>query len=146
MQRSTDQIILSDGLVPAFRAESFTRILIDAPCSGLGALRRRPDARWRKKKSEIQDLVSIQNGLLGEAKNLVKVGGLLGYVTCSPHPSETIENVNKFLLENPNFEAIPVVKYFPIGMNLTDSDSVQLWPGLHGTDGMFLAVFQRVSK
>ena len=146
MQRSTDQIVLSDGLVPAFRAESFTRILIDAPCSGLGALRRRPDARWRKKKSEIQDLVNIQNGLLGEAKNLVKVGGLLGYVTCSPHPSETIENVNKFLLENPNFEAIPVVKYFPIGMNLTDSDSVQLWPGLHGTDGMFLAVFQRTSK
>ena len=146
MQRSTDQIVMSDGLVPAFKAESFTRILIDAPCSGLGALRRRPDARWRKKKSEIQDLVNIQNGLLREARNLIKVGGLLGYVTCSPHPSETILNVDKFLLENPNFKAIPVVKYFPIEMDLKESNSVQLWPGLHGTDGMFLAVFQRVSK
>jgi 16S rRNA (cytosine967-C5)-methyltransferase len=146
MQRSTDQIILSDGLVPAFRAESFTRILIDAPCSGLGALRRRPDARWRKKKSEIQDLVNIQNGLLGKAKNLVKVGGLLGYVTCSPHPAETIENVERFLANHLNFKAIPVVQYFPKDMNLQASNSIQLWPGLHGTDGMFLAVFQRVSK
>ena len=146
MQRSTDQIVLSDGLVPAFREESFTRILVDAPCSGLGALRRRPDSRWRKKSAEINELVSIQNGLLEKASQLIKVGGLLGYVTCSPHPAETIENVEKFLTKHLNFKAIPVVQYFPIEMDLQDSNSVQLWPGLHGTDGMFLAVFQRVSK
>ena len=146
MQRSTDQILLSDGLVPAFREESFTRILVDAPCSGLGALRRRPDARWRKKSAEISELVSIQNGLLENASKLIKVGGLLGYVTCSPHPAETIENVERFLANHLNFKAIPVVQYFPKDMNLQESNSVQLWPGLHGTDGMFLAVFQRTSK
>ena len=145
-KRSTDQIVLSDGLVPAFREESFTRILVDAPCSGLGALRRRPDSRWRKKSAEINELVSIQNGLLEKASQLIKVGGLLGYVTCSPHPAETIENVEKFLAKHLNFKAIPVIQYFPIEMNLQDSNSVQLWPGLHETDGMFLAVFQRVSK
>jgi 16S rRNA (cytosine967-C5)-methyltransferase len=146
MHRSTDQIVMSDGLVPAFKEASFTRILVDAPCSGLGALRRRPDARWRKKSTEINELVSIQNGLLDKASALIKIGGLLGYVTCSPHPAETIENVEKFLAKHLEFKSIPVAKYFPIDMNLLDSDSVQLWPGLHGTDGMFLAVFQRIAK
>ena len=80
MQRSTNKILISDGLIPAFRAESFTRVLVDAPCSGLGALRRRPDARWRKKESEIQELIDIQSGLLDNAGDLVKIGGILGYV------------------------------------------------------------------
>jgi 16S rRNA (cytosine967-C5)-methyltransferase len=146
MQRSTDSIILSDGLTPAFKEESFTRILVDAPCSGLGALRRRPDARWRKNQNEIFDLVKIQIGLLEKASKLIKIGGILGYVTCSPHSSETIANADKFLAEHPNFTAIPAAQHFPIEMNLQESNSVQLWPGLHGTDGMFLAVFQRVSK
>ena len=146
MQRSTDSIILSDGLTPAFKEESFTRILVDAPCSGLGALRRRPDARWRKNQNEILDLVKIQIGLLEKASKLIKIGGILGYVTCSPHSSETIANADKFLAEHPNFTAIPAAQHFPIEMNLQESNSVQLWPGLHGTDGMFLAVFQRVSK
>ncbi len=146
MQRSTDSIILSDGLTPAFKEESFTRILVDAPCSGLGALRRRPDARWRKNQNEILDLVKIQIGLLEKASKLIKIGGILGYVTCSPHSSETIANADKFLAEHPNFTAIPAAQHFPIEMNLEESNSVQLWPGLHGTDGMFLAVFQRVSK
>ena len=146
VQRSTNKIVISDGLNPAFKESSFTRILIDAPCSGLGALRRRPDARWRKKENEIQGLVEIQKGLLRSATKLIKVGGVLGYVTCSPHPLETIENVKWFLEGNPDFIQIPVVNFFPVEMNLPDSPNVQLWPGVHGTDGMFLAVFQRVAK
>jgi len=146
VQRSTDRIVLSDGLKLAFKEESFSRVLVDAPCSGLGALRRRPDARWRKKSSEIKELVSIQNGLLENASTLIKVGGLLGFVTCSPHPAETIENVEKFLEKHLEFKSIPVAQYFPKEMNLENSNSVQLWPSLHGTDGMFLAVFQRVTK
>jgi len=146
VQRSTNKIVISDGLDSAFKESSFTRILIDAPCSGLGALRRRPDARWRKKDIEIQGLIEIQKGLLVSAAKLIKVGGVLGYVTCSPHPAETIENVKWFLEGNQDFIQIPVGEFFPTEMNLPDSPNVQLWPGLHGTDGMFLAVFQRVAK
>lgn len=146
VQRSTNKIVISDGLNLAFKESSFSRILIDAPCSGLGALRRRPDARWRKKESEIQGLVEIQKGLLASATKLIEEGGVLGYVTCSPHPAETIENVKWFLESYSEFIQIPVVEFFPTGMNLPESANVQLWPGLHGTDGMFLAVFQRVTK
>ncbi len=146
MQRSTNKIVISDGLLPAFKQESFTRVLIDAPCSGLGALRRRPDARWRKQENEISELVKIQNGLLDRATQLIKVGGILGYVTCSPHPAETVENVEKFLINHTNFIQVPAAKYFPDEMDLPDNANIQLWPGLHGTDGMFLAVFQRVAK
>jgi len=146
MQRSTNKIVISDGLLPAFKQESFTRILIDAPCSGLGALRRRPDARWRKQESEINELVKIQNGLLDNATKLIKVGGILGYVTCSPHPAETVENVEIFLNRHSEFIQVPMVDYFPAEMHLPNTPNVQLWPGLNGTDGMFLAVFQRVAK
>lgn len=146
MQRSTQKIVISDGLLSSFKKDSFTRVLVDAPCSGLGALRRRPDARWRKKESEIQDLVVTQSGLLDNASKLIKIGGILGYVTCSPHPDETLENVKGFLLNHQDFIPIPIAQFFPNEMNLPDTLSVQLWPGLHGTDGMFLAVFQRVAK
>ena len=146
MQRSTNKILISDGLIPAFRAESFTRVLVDAPCSGLGALRRRPDARWRKKESEIQELIDIQSGLLDNAGDLVKIGGILGYVTCSPHPAETLGNVDTFLANHPNFTQVPAAQYFQKNLNLPETKTVQLWPGVHGTDGMFLAVFQRVPK
>lgn len=75
-------------------------------------MRRRPDARWRKKDIEIQGLIEIQKGLLASAAKLIKVGGVLGYVTCSPHPAETIENVKWFLERYPEFIQIPVVEFF----------------------------------
>lgn len=146
MKRATQKIVIGDGLNPSFKSESFSRILIDAPCSGLGALRRRPDARWRKNISQLAELVQIQRGLLTQGANLLSVGGVLGYVTCSPHPIETVENVSWFLNHFKNFEQISAVEYFPSQMNLPDTPSVQLWPGLHQSDGMFLSLFKRQSR
>src|SRR5690606_33721202 len=84
----------SSGLAPGF-----DRILLDAPCSGLGSLRRRPAARWRRSPRDVDELVVLQKELLSEALRLVKPGGVVVYSTCSPHPAETTAVVADVLAE-----------------------------------------------
>ena len=84
-------VVVADGAVPPFRAASFDRVLVDAPCSGLGALRRRPDARWRITPSDIDTLVRIQRDLLAASATLVKPGGFLVYSVCTITAAESIE-------------------------------------------------------
>jgi 16S rRNA (cytosine967-C5)-methyltransferase len=123
----------------------FDRILVDAPCTGLGALRRRPEARWRRQPSDVPALTAIQTELLAHAAKLVRVGGVVGYATCSPHIAETDAIVASFLKKNPNFEALDISPVLPQLDLPAGSMSLRLRPDTHQTDGMFLALLRRTS-
>ena len=144
MRRVTNSLVVADGSKPPVAPESAALILLDAPCSGLGALRRRPDARLRKKPSDIKPLVSLQRSLLTSAIELLRPGGVLGYVTCSPLIEETVEN-REWVLENfPEIRSVDARSFFPKGMELENRPDVQLWPGVHKTDAMYLALFTKI--
>ncbi|MCU1437749.1 MAG: methyltransferase [Naasia sp.] len=126
----------------------FDRILLDAPCTGLGALRRRPEARWRKSLEDVASLVPLQHELLSAAVGALQPGGLLAYVTCSPHREETREVVAAALERHPELEALDTgaVLESVTGGALRDAGvglSAQLWPHRHGTDGMFIALLTK---
>ncbi|KAA0023531.1 RsmB/NOP family class I SAM-dependent RNA methyltransferase [Antrihabitans cavernicola] len=125
------------GLTPGY-----DRILVDAPCTGLGALRRRPEARWRRQPRDVAELVRLQRQLLSAAIELVRPGGVVLYSTCSPHLSETVgvvaDAVRRFgLTQLDTRELLPGVP------ELGDGPAAQLWPHRHGTDAMFLAALRK---
>lgn len=130
--------------------DTFDRILVDAPCTGLGALRRRPEARWRRKPSDIGELGALQRGLLGAALTAVRPGGVVAYATCSPHPAETSAVVQDCLRRRDDVELIDAGEALD-GVSLTGSlaagheNTAQLWPHVHGTDAMFLALIRRTA-
>ena len=130
----------ADGRDPGLPAAGFDRVLLDAPCTGLGALRRRPEARWRRQQSDVAPLVRLQRELLVSAANLVRPGGVVAYVTCSPHLSETAGVIAR---RPPELELIDARPYLPGVPDLGNGPTVQLWPHRHGTDGMFLALLRR---
>jgi 16S rRNA (cytosine967-C5)-methyltransferase len=113
----------------------YDRVLLDAPCTGLGALRRRPEARWRRRPDDLTALTGLQRELLAAALRLVRPGGVIAYVTCSPHPAETLAVVSGAPL-------IDARSVFPGVPRLGDGPAVQLWPHRHGTDAMFCALIQ----
>lgn len=127
--------------------EAFDRILVDAPCTGLGALRRRAESRWRKAPSDLDDLVPLQEALLTGAISSLVVGGVVAYVTCSPHPAETVDVVSSVLAEHPEAEAIdtfPVLKTVaPTLVAAQRGTAVQLYPHRHHTDAMFIQLIRR---
>jgi 16S rRNA (cytosine967-C5)-methyltransferase len=123
----------------------YDRVLVDAPCSGLGSLRRRPESRWRKQPSDLPPLTKLQRELLSAALRAVRPGGLVAYVTCSPHLVETQMSVRETLRRS-DFaaELIDARPMLPAGMpGLGEGPTVQLWPHRHGTDAMFLAIIRR---
>lgn len=128
-------------------APGYDRILLDAPCSGLGSLRRRPEARWRRRPDDVTELVGLQRELLTEALRMVRPGGVVVYSTCSPHPDETTGVVADVLDRVPGarqLDARPSVGADDIGaLGLGDGPHVQLWPHREGTDAMFLAALTR---
>ncbi|MEU7037192.1 transcription antitermination factor NusB [Streptomyces sp. NPDC046237] len=143
------QVIAADGTRPPWRPGSFDRVLMDVPCSGLGALRRRPEARWRRRPQDLDGFAPLQRGLLREALSAVRVGGVVGYATCSPHLAETrvvVEDVLKGR-GGPAVEAewIDVRPLMPGVPALGEGPDVQLWPHLHGTDAMYLALLRRTA-
>jgi 16S rRNA (cytosine967-C5)-methyltransferase len=111
----------------------YDRILVDAPCTGLGALRRRPEARWRRTLADVEPLATLQGELLDAALRLVRPGGVVAYVTCSPHLAETAAVVAGRAL-------IDARECFAGVNDLGPGPSVQLWPHRHGTDAMFCAI------
>jgi 16S rRNA (cytosine967-C5)-methyltransferase len=128
-------------------ADSFDRVLVDAPCTGLGSLRRRPESRWRRRPADLPPLTKLQRELLVAALRAVRVGGVVAYVTCSPHMVETqvtvTEGARRSGVEVDFVDARPLL---PPGMpHLGSGPTVQLWPHRHGTDAMFLAVLRRTS-
>ncbi|MET9376816.1 RsmB/NOP family class I SAM-dependent RNA methyltransferase [Streptomyces sp. NPDC003035] len=143
------QVIAADGTRPPWKPGSFDRVLMDVPCSGLGALRRRPEARWRRRPEDLDGFAPLQRGLLREALSAVRVGGVVGYATCSPHLAETrvvVEDVLKGR-GGPAVEAewIDVRPLMPGVPALGEGPDVQLWPHLHGTDAMYLALLRRTA-
>jgi 16S rRNA (cytosine967-C5)-methyltransferase len=124
---------------------SYDRVLLDAPCTGLGALRRRPEARWRRDPADLAELTELQAQLLDAAVRLTRPGGVIGYVTCSPQLAETRRQVEQALARHPELELLDARPAFPGVDRLADSPSVQLWPHRHGTDAMFFAGLRRRS-
>jgi 16S rRNA (cytosine967-C5)-methyltransferase len=117
----------------------FDRVLLDAPCSGLGALRRRPEARWRRTPQDVEALAQLQAELLDAAIRLVRPGGLVAYVACSPHLLETLDVVQGVV----GAELIDARSLFAGVDALGDGPTVQLWPHRQGTDAMFFALLRR---
>ncbi|MEV7418913.1 transcription antitermination factor NusB [Streptomyces sp. NPDC089919] len=145
------QVIAADGTRPPWRPGSFDRVLMDVPCSGLGALRRRPEARWRRRPADLEGFAPLQRALLREALSAVRVGGVVGYATCSPHLAETRIVVDD-VLKGRGAKAEPVSAEFIDARPLMggipalgDGPDVQLWPHLHGTDAMYLALLRRTA-
>jgi 16S rRNA (cytosine967-C5)-methyltransferase len=140
-------VVAADGSLAPYRAGVFDRILVDAPCTGLGALRRRPEARWRRKPDDLFTLVMLQRQLIRSALDLVRPGGVVLYATCSPVISETstvVTSVNGARIDaelvdlSPQFADVPRCEGPVPG-------TIQLWPHRHGTDAMFMALFRRVT-
>jgi 16S rRNA (cytosine967-C5)-methyltransferase len=136
-------VITADGLRPAWRPESFDRVLVDVPCSGLGALRRRPESRWRRGPEDVARFGPLQRGLLLSAIEAVRPGGVVGYATCSPHLAETRTVVHDVLKGRDDLEWIDARPLLPGVPALGEGPDVQLWPHLHGTDAMYLALLRK---
>jgi len=130
-------------------AGEFDRILIDAPCTGLGALRRRPEARWRKSPRDVAHLSGLQSTLLDAAITALKPGGVLAYVTCSPHLAESkviVEGAVKkwgAAIERIDTPAV-LATVTEATLDLPDATHAQLWPHRHGTDAMFIQLISKV--
>lgn len=132
---------------------AYDRVLLDAPCTGMGSLRRRPESRWRRSPDDLMDLAALQQQLLASAARLVRPGGVIAYVTCSPVLAETREVVAHVL---DAVAADPAMSLTPIdardamaAVTARDRDAwgggphVQMWTHAHGTDAMFLALLRR---
>ncbi len=138
------QLLTGDARERPWGNRFFDRVLLDAPCSGLGALRRRPEARWRKTKKETLELTDLQEELLLAAVDSTRAGGIVAYVTCSPYVEETWAVVESVLEARTNVQLEDARDLFPGVSDLGKGPCVQLWPHVHGTDAMFFALLRRV--
>ena len=141
--RTTDGRAVGEG-EPA----AYGKVLVDAPCTGLGALRRRPEARWRRQPGDLAQLGPLQRDLLRSALDAVAPGGLVGYATCSPHPAETTFVVRDVLKKRDDVEVVDARDLFrdasgEVLHDLGDGPAVQLWPHVHGTDAMFFTLLRK---
>jgi 16S rRNA (cytosine967-C5)-methyltransferase len=142
-------VVAGDGTRPAWRPATFDRVLVDAPCTGLGALRRRPESRWRRQPADLAALAPLQAELLAAALDSVRPGGVVVYATCSPVVEETAGVVANVLAGRDDVVLEPALDLLP---EVTDAESahfpgaVQLWPHRHGTDAMFLALLRRTRR
>jgi len=143
----TAGVAVADGAAPGWRLAAFDRVLADVPCSGLGALRRRPDARWRRSPEDVAELAVLQERLLTVALDSARPGGIVAYVTCSPHLSETRDVVASVLASRRDvllLDAPAVLSEVP-GLRCPEPHGryAQFWPHRHGTDAIFLALLRR---
>ncbi|TQM58310.1 RsmB/NOP family class I SAM-dependent RNA methyltransferase [Humibacillus xanthopallidus] len=127
---------------------AYSRVLIDAPCTGLGALRRRPEARWRRSPGDVAALAWLQRELLSAGIDATAPGGLVGYATCSPHLNETRFVVADLLKRRDDIEVVDARGLFVDASGeqlpaLREGPYVQLWPHVHGTDAMFFALLRK---
>lgn len=127
----------------------FDRVLVDAPCSGVGTWRRAPDARWRLSPTDLENLAAVQNKVLDQAAPLVKKGGRLVYATCSLLPEENQGRINAFLARDPRFKLVPWQGVWATAVKTAPPswphDTLTLSPARNGTDGFFVAIMERVS-
>ena len=142
------KVSVTDGRDFRNGKRKYSRILLDAPCTGLGALRRRPEARWRKSPSDLAGLSKLQRELFTASFEALLPGGVLAYVTCSPHLSETTALVTWAEAKlNGQFELLPanaVLNRVNPALGLDETfKTAQLWPHINGTDAMFIALFRK---
>ncbi|QCB93618.1 RsmB/NOP family class I SAM-dependent RNA methyltransferase [Cellulomonas shaoxiangyii] len=151
---AVEEVRTGDGrTVGADEPGGYDRVLLDAPCTGLGALRRRPESRWRRTPADLATLSALQRELLGSALAAVRPGGVVAYVTCSPHLAETRLVVTDALRAAARagtdvevVDAGPVLAEVAPAWAATrsgDRPDVQLWPHVHGTDAMHLTLLRR---
>jgi 16S rRNA (cytosine967-C5)-methyltransferase len=153
-QAHTGAVVAADGRQAPWPPGTFDRVLADVPCSGLGSLRRRPEARWRKTPEDVKELAVLQRELLEAAIDSVRPGGVVAYVTCTPHLAETREVVaavadrrdDVTVLDAPSvLSEVPDLRC-PEPRGSSDSHYrrfAQFWPHRHGTDAIFLALLRR---
>ena len=139
-----DRVLVSDGRTIGSLTEKFDAILIDAPCTGLGALRRRPEVRWRRTLQDLRALTQLQRELVESAIQALEPGGVLGYATCSPHLAETSIQIADIKKHHPDLQLIPIDEYLPANLDgATRDGAMSLWTHKHGTDAMYLAIFRK---
>lgn len=137
-------VLTADALDRPWGDIAFDRVMLDAPCTGIGALRRRPDARWRRSPADLARLGPLQRDLLNMACSSVRPGGVVGYVTCSPHLVETVDVVTAVVSRRDDLELVNAADLIPQVPDAAVGPYLQLWPHRHGTDAMFLALIRRV--
>ncbi|MGH3393549.1 MAG: transcription antitermination factor NusB [Streptosporangiaceae bacterium] len=142
-------VVVADGTRPPWAPGSFDRVIADVPCSGLGALRRRPEARWRRSPQAVADLGGLQRRLLTSALESARPGGVVAYITCSPHLAETRDVVADVLSAQSGVEVLDAPAVLAEVPDLACADPhgrfAQFWPHRHGTDAIFLALLRRPS-
>ena len=139
-----DRVLVSDGRTVGASSEKFDAILIDAPCTGLGALRRRPEVRWRRTLQDLRALTQLQQELVDSAIQALKPGGVLGYATCSPHLAETSIQIADIKKKHLEVHQIDVDQFLPPTLHgATRDGAMSLWTHKHGTDAMYLALFRK---
>jgi 16S rRNA (cytosine967-C5)-methyltransferase len=139
-----DRVLVSDGRTIGASSEKFDAILIDAPCTGLGALRRRPEVRWRRTLQDLRALTQLQRELVDSAIQALKPGGVLGYATCSPHLAETSIQIADIKKKYSELHQIDVEQFLPPALQgATRDGAMSLWTHKHGTDAMYLALFRK---
>ena len=137
-------VLVGDGREIAAHGRTFDAILADVPCTGLGALRRRPEVRWRRTVQDLRELTQLQDELSNAAISVLNPGGIFGYATCSPHFAETTGECLRILKEHPELEQIDVAQYLPSNLHgAMRGKSLSLWTSVHDTDAMFLALFKK---
>ena len=139
-----NKVISLDGRDSQSFGEKFDRILIDAPCSGLGALRRRPEARWRRSLNDLKELLPLQRDLIDSAYEMLNPGGIIGFATCSPLLAETKSQILDAKYRHKDLEILDIAQFSPSGSTGVNPDgSLQLWTHLDGSDSMFMALLQK---
>ena len=143
LHSSRSHVITGDATTRPWGEQHFDRVLVDVPCTGLGALRRRPESRWRRSPEDLAALAPIQRQLLNAAIDATRPGGVIGYVTCSPHLAETEFVVSDVLRKRSDVVQEDARALLPEVLDCGEGLAVQLWPHRHGTDAMFLAILRK---
>lgn len=138
------QVVVADGSRPAWRPDTFALSVADVPCSGLGALRRRPESRWRRGPEAVRELTRLQRRLLAQAVASTAPGGVVAYITCSPVVAETVGIIGD-AEQVEILDAPALIPEVPQAASRHDGRFIQLWPHIHGTDAMFCALLRRRS-
>ncbi|MBH8566229.1 16S rRNA (cytosine(967)-C(5))-methyltransferase [Nostoc sp. CENA67] len=121
------------------------RVLLDAPCSGLGTLHRHADARWRQTPESVQELSVLQKELIAHTSRFVKANGILVYATCTLHPAENEGVITAFLAENPNWQIEPLQADSPYSAYSTPQGWLKVWPHHHNMDGFFIVRLRKTN-
>jgi 16S rRNA (cytosine967-C5)-methyltransferase len=137
---------VGDGREIASHGKTFDAVIADVPCTGLGALRRRPEVRWRRTIKDLAPLLQLQMELSDAAISVLNPGGFFGYATCSPHFAETTGQVRQILKKHPELSLVDISQLLPDNLQQAEREgALSLWGHKHNTDSMFLAIFQRAN-